>query len=542
MDTKLFNKTLEFIPKVNKEVIKGVAVKQVGRVETYMDEVWAAISRSFPPNLKYAGSKRCTPEEEFNLLIRTYSSNVYALEPSSIFIMKYRLECTDENGTVHPINVPICLPYVYKGGQLWINGTKYTVSPVLTTNVFSAEGDKLYVQLKIKVPFSRLSHSFYCNNERIVSSVVYSVLHIGAVKHRKENSYENRGVVSPNPTMVHYLLIQYGLTGLFNKLGSRVVVNTLDQLENLDKDKWAICRAHELKPISAKPVWDTPPADVGLAIPLEDLNGENKELLLSIIAGFFYITDHFPERINIQYMDEPRMWKTLLGITYFGKPLSGEGVLIEQINNHLVTLSEYIDVITKMSLQTEGVMVDDIYELFIYIISTMQDKLWHTDPTTLYGKKLQTLQFLLSEITGGITGFMFDLVKLNRSYVSVEEVRNMVKNKIKMHSFFKRYDEHKEIDLISSPCDIFAFEHTTKMIPSSAVKGKSSHVSGLDNPSNLAHASIAEVGSYTNLHGVDATGRGYLNPYVLIADDGTIIRNEKFKPLTDYVQSKLNRK
>ena len=540
MDGKLFNHIQNSIPKINDDIVKGVAVKQMGQVETYMDEIWRAVAKSFPDNLKYVGSKRCSPEEEFNLLIKTYSSNVYNFDPSSIFIVKYRLECIEENGTVNTINVPLCLPYVYKGGQLWINGTKYTVSPVLTTNLFSAEGEKLFAKLKVKICFSRLSHSFMADNKRIVASVVFSTLHIGAAKHRKENNQDSRTTVSPEPTMVHYLLMEYGITGLFEKLGARVVYGTAENMSKLGSD-WVCCTAYTIRPASAKCVKDEPHPDIAIAIPRSDMEGESKELFMSILAGFFYIVNHFPGRVKVEYLDEPRMWKTLLGITYFGRMTNGEGVLIEQMDNHISTLKEYIDITTKMALVREKIDADDIYELFIYVIKTMQSKLWNTDPSTLYNKKLQTLQYVLSEITKGITRFMFDIVKMNKGRVTTEEVRNIIRNKVKMHAFFKDYAKHKEIELISSPCDLFAFEHTTKMIPPAAIKTKS-HATGLNNPSNQAHVSIAEVGSYTNLHGVDATGRGYLNPFLELTDDDTVVRSERFRELTDHVQSKLTRK
>lgn len=541
MDAKLFKAVQAKVPKVNKDVVHGIAYKQAAKAEEYMDEVWRSIASAFPENLKYIDYQRCTPEEEFNLLIKRYNSNEYQLDVSDIFIVKYLLDHTSASGDITRIEVPIALPYLHKGCQLRIKRTRYTVSPVLSSNVFQVESNSITVKLKMADSYVRRTHRFYLGDERVTASVVYSKLHRGVKKYKKNNAVDTKNSPRPEPALVFYLLIKYGLTGLFKKVGSAVIAGEHDSLKTLDSDKWIICSAHELKPPSVKRTKNYVDSQIKLAVDRESLNGPDKELIMSVIASFFYITDHFPDRIDLKYLEEPRLWKLLLGITYFGQPTNGEGVLIEQIDNHLNTLDEYIDITTKLLLKSDGIEVDNLYELFFVIMSRMQTMVWSMDPTSLYGKKLMTLPYLLKEITNGITNFMFKIIRLDRKMVSIEDIRSLIKKYVKMNAFFFNYDKHKEIDLITSPCDVFSFEHTTKMLPQQTITGKSSHTSGLNDPANLAHISIAEIGSYTNLHGADTTGRGYLNPFVDVAEDGTVNRSEKFRALTDYGQLKLRK-
>ena len=544
VDTKLFEAIQKKIPKVNDEIIYGIANKQVAKAEKYIDAAWVSIASALPKNVEYHTYRRCTPEEEFNLLIKRYNSNEYQMDVSDIFICTYMLKHTDKNGTVTIIDVPIALPYLHKGGQLRIRNTRYTVSPVLSSNIFRVETNSIRIKLKMEDSYLRLSHRFYCGNDRVTASVVYSQLHRGGNKYKKNNAIkENKKTQSkPKPVLMFYLLIEYGLTGLFKHIDVDVIAGYHDGLKNLDPEKWIICSAHEIKPSTSLAVYKThAESRIKLAVEKQALEGSKSELTMSLVAGFFYILDHFPDRINLKYVNEKRLWKLLLGICYFGHTTSNEGILIENIDNHLNTLSEYIDVTSRILLKNDGIEIENLYELFFVITEKMQSMVWSTDPTSLYGKKLITLQFLLREITNGITNFMFKVLRLDPEWASLEDIRALLKTHVKVNAILFKYDENNQIDLISSPCDIFSLEHTTKMIPQAAMGKTSSHVSGLNNPANLAHISIAEVGSYTNLHGSDATGRGYLNPYVQIADDGTIIRNEKFRALTEYGQQKLRR-
>lgn len=128
MDPQLFEPLKnEIMPPFNPMIAKGVATYQIPLMERYIDHVFRCASRSFPEGMKYLGSRRCTPEQEYAIVTaRRHGRHSYELAPSNVFLTGYKFSFHDQ-----PLQERfLYLPYVEQGGTLHLRGPLYTISPV----------------------------------------------------------------------------------------------------------------------------------------------------------------------------------------------------------------------------------------------------------------------------------------------------------------------------------------------------------------------------------------------------------------------------
>lgn len=551
MDKKLFEDILETVEKINPEIAEGLAVKELRHVEQYMDKVWRSAAASFPPNLYYEGYRRCTPEEENNLLLKRYDSKTYfELAPTDTFIVRYRFRYSDPySGTDRSFSTDMRLPYVNKANMMKIMGTTYTIMPVTADPVFSASKTDLFLSLnKRNEKFFRFTYNYICDGLKQNATVVWGNMHGVEGGKKKKSKRRNVAVVLPSANkrrygldrcpLVLYLFAKFGFTETFAKFGVEAKVITEDQKEDLEPGKWKFCSSSDSKKTSIRGTNTKAKLDTNelvLAIKTDVITTKLK----CLIAAFFYITDCFPNKVKPEFVDEERQWQIILGYAVFSEDRFKEGLMIQRIEQHLASLDNYIDIVTKENLIEVGVEVDTIYDLFIYIIVNIQTALLFSNPTTMYNKKIMVLQYLMGDVVASVNMFAFNLNRIKPNALSFTTIQDTLKQNIKMDKIIQGLDRHREIVLVNSSCDTVIYEHTAKMILQSQITGKNNkNVQTAVEDKNI-DISVAEVCSYGNHSKKEPTGRGMLNLYVKILPNGMIERSERLRPLLDETDRKI---
>lgn len=539
MDNALFDLVNKEMPKVNEDVVNGLAVKEINFAAQYVDNIVRCAQEIFPEGLIYKGYKKLTPLEEFLRVTEPKSSNksIFDVARSDFYMIALEFEFKGER-----LIKPLYLPFCRDGGIISIRGATFAISPVLADKGISITSNSVFVQIpKSKMTFKRLRHHFLANGGRRSPNVVYSWLHN---RNRKANNGVGKPLVSMNTALVHYLFAKYGVRETFKRFCDiDIVIGEEDITEDkYPKDQWVICSSMGLKPRGVKAKVYSP-TKVKVAVRECDFD----TITETMVGGFFYILDHFPNRIAAEFIDDSKheihMWRILLGLI-IGGITGGEGAVRKGMDEHMGSLDSYIDPVAKDFLQQGDIFVDDIYQLLYHVIELLSGMV--VQPTesnaSIYDKQLLVLRYILQDINDGIFRMLFSLKNTeSKKPLTFDIVRNALR-KSPQTDVISKMTSHGEVNSISSPGDNKFFKVTSNLIlqTDSGSSPKGAKSTGVDS-SKFLHASIAEVGSYLVLPKSEPTGRSRINPYLVINRDGFIERDPLKKPLLDEAQRKFNR-
>lgn len=539
MDVKLFS-TLQkkYVRPFNELTGNGLAVSHMKHVEKYVDDVFRCAAKGFPEGIEYLGYRRCTPLEAFNVVTRkrSNSNRSFEMTKSFMYLVEYQFRYFGDQIE----NRYLFLPYVEDAGIIKILGSVFSISPVIADIAISVMIDSLFIPVgRDKLEFKRLLHPVMANGERDMYYVVWSNIH-----HQSNAKGQDRSVkpiVKMNGTPAHYLFCKYGVREAFKRYFNVEVVVGQHEIIRTDypSSEWMIFesaykqggkpRGHKLRFYTA--------SQIRLAIRVKDFNPGTQ----GMIAAFFYLVDHFPDRISVEEIDDTVMWRVLMGHIYL-EPNISEGKMLIGINAHIDSSDGYIDFMAKEDLEKAGVYVNDLYELFAYIIETMPERIAQagTDVASMNGKKLTILRYVLKDISHAIFNLMFEMKKKSKNgtkQLTPKDIREAMQKYLKPELAHRINKDHREASSISSPTDNKLFKITAQIVPQSqssgGVKGKNSKT--MNDPALILHSSIAENGSLNNLPKSEPTGRSRLNPYVQLGPDGKLLRDPlKVKLLDDF--------
>jgi hypothetical protein len=523
-------------PRLNPDICNGLAVSHLKHVEEYVDQIFRAAARGFPEGLTYTGCRRCTPKEEFDIVTKKKSTRrTYDTAKSDLVMMQYFFKYKGEDLE------PRCmyLPFVGDGGCIYLGGSRFNISPILSDRVISVGVSNIFVRLlRDRLTFERTSHHYMMDDKRETVQVGHASIYHKTAKMRKL-----RPTIKANCTLMHYLLCKYGFTDTFLKFGNcRPIIGEAEINKNIyPEDEWIICASTQVKPKGCGRGFYEP-SNVRVAI----RRNEMTPIVRNMLGGFFYVVDHFPSRIrpSLEYVDSKRLWMILLGHINFSGSIN-EGKLYDDINDHITSLDEYLDSLVILKLKDIGIQVDDIYQLFAIIIENFNDWLLAaTDKVaSMYDKELSILYYVLYEVSSAIFKLYFKLKAASKKELTVKEITTTMNMTLRTGLVFSMTRNHGEVSSISSSGDNKAFKITALLIPQSSSSRVSSRKDRavLNDPSKRLHASIAEVGMYSAMPKSSPDGRARLNGCVQIAPNGVVMRNPKFETLLDGIQDIIRR-
>lgn len=525
-------------PPLNPDLANGIAVKHMTQTEEYVDSVFRSAARGLPEGMTYEGCRRCTPEEEFNEVTKKRhrgNKRTFDIAPSQLYMMQYFLSF---QGKPLPPRY-LLLPYAKDAGMITIGGSSFVVSAVATDRVISKGVSSIFVRLlRDRLTFERAPHQFRADNKREIVQVAYSMIY-----HKTAKMKKIRPQINANCTLVHYLFCKYGFTETFERFANcRPVVGTTDITpEKYPESDWVICSSTQVKPKGCgRTHWE--PSYIRVAVKRDEYNN----MVRSMLAGFFYVVDHFPQRVMVDYVDNPRMWKIILGLILFSSSI-GEGKLHDDINDHIQSLDEYVDpyIIAKMKeLPDLKKEITDIYQLFAVVIENFNDWLLEGSDkiNSVYGKEYSVLYYLLFEITYAIFLLHFRLKAAAKKGLNEKEVNSALNRTLKTGLIYSITRLHGEISTVSNSGDNKAFKITSLLVPQSGSnKSARKDRTSMNDPSKHLHVSVAEICGYSYLPKSAPDGRSRLNLHSMTDSKSVVVRNPKFVKLLDDIQEKIRR-
>lgn len=535
MDNALFDAITDRMPKFNDEVVNGLATAEMEHVEAYIERVWQCAAADFPAGLTYEGFRRLTPKEEYLINSRRGSGPAtMEIARSDVYMVEYHLAW--QGVRLPPCNVN--LPIVEDGGIIHIRGSKYSICPVLADVAISVDMNSIFIPLlRDNITYLRLQQHFYCDGQRQSIYVVWSSIHHDVKKGTKAGGSR---IVT---TMAHYLFAKYGVTGAFLKYANaHVVVGTSATMtrERYPKAEWVLCSSTRHRPPKLKDN-NYIPSDVVIAVPRQEY--VDNPSVANLIAGFFYIADYFPQRVIPDDVDETYLWCVLMGISIWGFGAS-EGRMADEVEKHLVSLDGYVDNEARRDLRDAGVIVADIYDLFMYLIDHFTQRMVdaHANLSSMYDKRLMVLRYVMKGLVMSINLFMYRVKANQKKQLTAKDIGERLSNEINPNVILKINTKHGEVDTgVSSPGDNKYFKITARIVKQVNSSGPRARTISMDDPANFLHSSIAECGSYLTPSGASPTGHERINPCIELGPGRVIQRHESTRELLDDVDRRIRR-
>lgn len=539
--SKLIDMIHEDLPKFNPIIAEGVAVSQLESAESFIDYAFKLSAHSFPPGLKYEGYERCTVDEEFDIISkRKNQQHTLELAASDVYLVNYLFSY---NGEKLPPR-PLFIPFVGKAGMMRIRGKLFTVQPVLADETLSvAKGDIFVPFLAAKITFKKQQYLFRINGQQRTQYLVYSKIYNQDVKNQPRRSTRADNSVSADSTIPHYLFCKFGFKGTFQRYcnGLEPIVMYANQYNPNEwpEDQWTVCSSNRVKPRSVRNK-NYVPSDIIVIIP----KSMETNLVIGLLTGFFYVLDHYPERFSLEVFDgtedEIRLWRSILGHTIF-RNRDSEGKLYIKVNEHMVSLDQYLDDMTKDGLETQGYQVDDLYDLMAILVASFNDIVFNANVASMYGKMLAVNRYLLQDIIRAISVFKFKFLNTTRA-LTKEDINKMLAKYLKPETFFSNQAKHNEITSTQCPGDNMMFSYTTRLILQENATGTSKKGSiSFKDPSKQLDASLAEAGSILALPKQEPTGKIVLNPFLMLTRSFKIRQSPELKPVIDYIRKEIKR-
>lgn len=530
-------------PKLNPVIANGLAVEHMRGVEEYIDSVFHSVAKEFPEGLKYEGGHRCRYPEAYRETIRKRGTrSTYDMARSDFYMMRYDFSFKGEKLK----SKYIYLPFVTENSTIHISNSRYLVSPVLTDRVISIGVNNIFIRLlRDRMTFERTAHHFEVNGKGETADVAW----VNAY-HKTEAMKKLKRTVNMQCSLVHYLFCKYGFTETFKRFGcADPIVGYAPDItrEKYPRDQWVICSSMytntTMKPKGA-PKGYYAPTMIRVAIRREEWANP---IVRSLVGGFFYVVDHFPDRVEPEFIGSPhekRLWMILLGHIIFSGTVN-EGKLLNDIDAHIVSLDDYIDNIMIARFREIGMPMTDLWQLFGVLIENF--KTWILDSAnkvnSMYDKELNVIGFVLESLTFLIIKLNFRLkAAAKKEQLKLRDVENALQV-LKTGAIFSLTKTCGCLSTTSSPGDNKAFKSTAILIPQSAShKGAGSKDRGaITDQTKRLHVSVAEIGGYSNIPKSEPSGRSRLNPHVQLTEKFVVVRNEELRPLLDNVQQLIKR-
>lgn len=524
MDKYMASRVDQDTPRVNPDVARGLAVKHLPHAEEWIDNIWRSVAKDFPPGLAYVGGRRCTPGEE--LIIEPRKKNdrkIVDIAVSQIYMMRYDFTFMGKPLTPRYMY----LPFVGIAGSIILGGSRFFISPVLSDVVLSYELNNVFVRLlRDKFSIYRENHTVIVNGQRDTTAIAWSLIY-----HVNKDQKREKKISSANTSLVHYLLCKYGFAGMFQRFTKTnpVIGKSEINTETYPEEDWLIFSTYNfgLGRYGASRN-TTSPTPVRVAVRKTEMT----PLVRNLLIGFFYVTDHFSTRVDPAYVNNPRLWKVLLGHLLFGFACS-EGKLHDDADEHINSLSEYIDSFMQHKFRSIGLDVPDIFAFFAIAIEKINEWIMSAPSkiNSLYDKELSILYDVLISMTSSIHNLHFKLKTAAKKGLTEKEIENLMNTFIKPKSIISLTRTPPGVSNMSYSGDNAVMKITTVMVPQRGHQGDDGDMEALSDPARHLSFSHAEIGNYNNLPKSNPTGDGRVNPCITLDGNGKAIRNPRFDEL-----------
>lgn len=529
-------------PKFTKEIVQGYAVNQLTehQVVGYVDRVFRSCEKSFPPGMKFLGSRRMRPKEVYRYFANRKTvdnSRKWDFARTDAYMLEYNLEY--EGQPLGPYH--LFLPFTDDVGITNIIGKPFYNKPVVKDSVLQVTNGQIFLQF-ISTPctFNRLYYMVLKNDDWENVTIYHGCSHnvLRAVQREK-----NKFSVARIALNAHYLFIKYGFAESFKKfclLGDLKFGNReeLEQQGVNSKDYFIYSTR------GAVPNWYPKdkvyqPHDMRIAIKKEDWTQPIESMIVSAI----YVFDMFPDEVNRDDIQDPVWWSLMLGKIIFGEGQLNSA-LVRKITEHVKASDNYVDEMTIEIFEQNGINIENMYDFLYYLIVNF-DNIVHdrsNSPSSLVGRQLTIKRYVLSTIITTLFTITYKIAEIKPAKLSHKRIHDLFVRYLRPKLIFSNNSGKPYCVSISSPCDVRIFGITAEVLPQDNATGKKQqkNKSDLQNPRWGLDPSYMTIGSAFAQSKGEPIGIDKINPYTKIDELGVLHHQDIFLPIVERIEKVLS--
>lgn len=401
----IIGEVAELVPQPNDYLLLEFRKQEVDKSRQFLDDVFreAVATKPYDTIITHRGYKTMSPEERVDFIVSNpLTKGQYNVQRSEWGLFKYIFEFEKKEYSVY-----LYLPYMVDNAII-INDTHHYIQLAIIENVIHRVRDGV----TIKVLRSPLH--FWRNEMLTFKSVNDNIYHeaIIATKafHKSGHKVRRKDMKS---TVLLYLLCNYGFDKTMEKFGITESMLRLSEepIHNSAEYECFMCKNKCYLIVDKAKFMD----DV---------------VLRRVTASLIYMLKFFavgPDSYNIEMLKDPKAlyWLVILGKYCYGMN-KGPSIAIANASLHLESVSTYLDIMTKASLNRMGIKCNDIFDMFYQVFINLDNWLVNHKPNNLYDKKIGVLESLLSEMVK-ITFKKFYEQSRKQKVITEKSVENMLK-------------------------------------------------------------------------------------------------------------------
>lgn len=540
MDPRLKDFILPTIPEFNDRVCRGLAYAQSNEIPRHIESLIRTTSEFFPPNLKFDRFVRATPREHFDMITKSSNNRRVAdISRSDYYMMKTYFTIDGEQSGPYSM----LIPYISEASLFHYRDTEYMVSAVMTDIGYSTYPGKIFIPFaRTKYNFHKDHHVVYGNNQRMMGDIYHAPIHHDMKNVKSKNSKLAHGRPHIETTLAHYLFARFGFQDAVKRFaGIDIEVRQQRDDENFPRKDWMAYTSSRWGSTSH------PNRDYTLYVRMDDYLKDD-EYITTLAASFFYVFDAFADEFDaVRDMNVPSFWQVLLGRIIKGD-FESRGALLISMESHMDSTDTQLDDMTRDGLKERGVVVENIYELFHELMTSLKKAYIQTgsEEASVYGKRLTVIPFLLSELNLACTNLAQKLqgAASRGKELSRKDIEKMLKDTFELKVFAKKIHKHGEVNPANTPNDNMIHQITSNVVDRENAgldnrkkKGRSGMI---NDPKRKLHVSICEVMQHTNAPKQGPDGRSRVSPTISLSYSGRIQRKPHLKALTDKTQRMID--
>lgn len=530
-------------PKFNKIIGEGLAYHTCTKLETVIDKFMSSLlsrenDKRLPKGFSYIGYEVLSPVAEYmyrkqraNKQQKHRQSNGLQYSKNDFYIVCFKFKAGDSI-----IERYIEIPFIRPGSIMHINSTKYSIMPVITAKGISITTKGLFVAFgSNRVNFEKITRSIIVDGISRHINMPHTIdLHRQARK--------SKNIHSP---IFLWLLAKFGAKEVAKKflgVNAKFYHTNEPRLEEYSKEEYSFY----------KPTWNKTnefSPDITIVIPKE----HNSKEFEMFAASIFYTMSVFGDRMSIENINQPDIWKIMLGYTIWGDFRYPDVKTIDEICTHLGHIEKYIDDFFIDTLQVEGIDATDIYQfLFCIVQKICQCPSGKGIAANMFGKYLTSMEYIVNSLRYDIQNAAWELIRL-AAVPGSDEGGVVTENKIRTFIFYRIQSTrllglnhgNGAIRPFQLSCDNMLVGLTSRAIDQvEATKKPGSDKKNMDlnDPTKHTHSSHLSAGSVCNLPKSSPIGWGVLNPYINIDHLGRIIPHPDEIDVLNEVQIDLSQK
>lgn len=399
------------LPQFNKYLLNDFRKDQINGCISFMEMTFEEATRLFQGRVKFKGTRVLTPEERIQLtLSNPRFTPVVEIAPTELQLVEFLFTYDDNQ-----FSIPLYMPYL-KDNCMMINGSQYYLQFALTDRVFYhiSKDNGLGIKVlrahlrfwrNLKYPFASVTGTRYADQVLVVKA------------HLRSHKYTSEDI---RTSLLLYPLSMVGWTNTLTRYGIRhdqITFTGYANKEDTTHEYFQIRKATD--------------EDEGLYVKIDKQilsanPDESTRLQMRVITALLYVLQYFVKNATTMYQDNVQLrkyltndndttvWQVILGSTIYGINYSSETQICSYAEQHLDSLTTYLDPHTKLKLRDIGVFVKDIHELIDYIFINMDSHVVNYTPADLSEKRINIIDLLCGTIVRRIFTKVYSFTNNNR--------------------------------------------------------------------------------------------------------------------------------